>query len=99
MSKTTTITEVMVECECGRITGERCQGDPLPASEMVTLEWMPESLRASHEASGNYGVWPHNGAERLSIDPSCAKAVMTVIDYGEDGEEVERLDEWVRVIA
>jgi hypothetical protein len=31
---------------------------------MVTLETMPDCWRASHRAAGNWGVYPHNGAER-----------------------------------
>ena len=31
------------------------------------IEYMPAYLRASHEAAGNRGVYPHNGAERVIV--------------------------------
>lgn len=31
---------------------------------LVVLERMPEHLKASHRAAGNWGQYPHNGAER-----------------------------------
>ncbi len=34
---------------------------------MVTVETMPEHLRESHRAARNWGVYPHNGAERLTM--------------------------------
>jgi hypothetical protein len=56
-------------CECGTITGERCPGfDFVP----VHVDYMPPSLRASHEAAGNAGVWPVNGSVRLALHPLCA---------------------------
>ena len=59
-------------CESGQATGDRCEwsGD---ASEMTTIEWMPTDLRASHEAAGNSGVYPGNGALRLRCCPDCAE--------------------------
>jgi hypothetical protein len=33
-------------------------------SGLVVVETMPEHLRASHEAAGNAGHYPHNGAVR-----------------------------------
>ncbi len=39
----------------------------------VTIETMPEHLRASHRAAGNWGVYPHNGAERREIEESEAE--------------------------
>ena len=32
---------------------------------LVVVEVMPISLRASHEAAGNRGTYPHNGAKRF----------------------------------
>lgn len=32
------------------------------------IEYMPAHLRASHDAAGNSGVYPHNGAERAYVD-------------------------------
>lgn len=59
-------------CESGTATGEPCvwTGE---ADELTTVEWMPEHLRASHEAAGNWGEYPHNGAERLRCCPACAE--------------------------
>ncbi len=34
-------------------------------ADPVLVERMPEALRASHEAAGNAGVYPVNGAERF----------------------------------
>jgi len=50
-----------------------CQGTP---KRRVKIEWMPVWLRASHEAAGNHGSYPHNGAERLLVDPACAKELI-----------------------
>lgn len=61
-----------VRCECGDCSGVRCSwvGD---VGDTVVVEWMPPYLRASHEAAGNSGVYPHNGAERLIVAASCAE--------------------------
>lgn len=61
-----------VNCECGRITGERCQWSG-PKSQTVVIVWMPEQHRASHAAARNSGVYPNNGAERLRLERSCAE--------------------------
>jgi hypothetical protein len=58
------------ECECGDIMGEACCWSG-PISETVTVEWMPEQYRASHEAAGNAGSYPYNGAIRLRLARSC----------------------------
>lgn len=34
----------------------------------VVVETMPRALRASHEAAGNRGVYPANGAIRVTMD-------------------------------
>lgn len=67
-------------CECGRVTGHRCdwQGE---VGELVTIEWMPIGLRASHAAAGNSGRWPHNGADRLRVSRECADSLVA----GNDG--------------
>ncbi len=74
-----------VGCECGAVTGEPCAwvGDP---DETVVLEWMPRDLRASHEAAGNRGTFPQNGAERLRLEQTCADAILE----GEGG--------WARIV-
>ena len=43
------------------------------ATEVVT--WMPDYLRASHEAARDCGVWPDNGAERLHLCEDCADSL------------------------
>jgi hypothetical protein len=58
-------------CECGQITGEACV-----ARREVTIEHMPEHLRASHEAAGNRGAYPANGAVRLRVSRACAKLLV-----------------------
>jgi hypothetical protein len=55
--------------------------------ETVVLEWMPEQYRSSHEAAGNRGVWPHNGAMRLICEKSCAERI------------VEADPEWAEVVG
>jgi len=40
------------------------------------VEYMPEHLRASHDAAGNRGTYPHNGAVRLRLERSCAFQLM-----------------------
>jgi len=64
-----------VHCECGRVYGERCSWSG-PRGQTVIVEWIPEYLRASHEAAGNRGSYPANGAERLRVQRDCAKRIM-----------------------
>ena len=59
------------------------------ASEMVDpviVEVMPEHLRASHEAAGNSGVYPHNGSER------------SILGREEAGDMVGDDPEWVSIV-
>ncbi len=58
-------------CESGTATGVRCEG-----IGVTEVEWMPNWLRASHEAAGNSGIWPHNGAVRLMMCPECAEELL-----------------------
>lgn len=37
---------------------------------LYLIETMPDYLRASHRAARNWGVYPHNGAERSIVDES-----------------------------
>lgn len=62
-------------CECGQATGVRCDGFA-SSSDAVTVEWMPESLRASHTSGGNRGRYPHNGSLRLTCCRSCADGLV-----------------------
>lgn len=72
-------------CECGDWSGDPCQWTG-PRSETVRVEWMPEHLRASHEAAGNRGAYPHNGAVRSRVKISCAERM------------IEHDGEWCEVI-
>lgn len=58
-------------CECGEALGEVCSGTL--GADAVTVEWMPDSLRGSHEAARNSGEWPDNGSLRLRVTPQCAR--------------------------
>jgi len=43
---------------------------------LVVVETMPRHLRASHEAAGNRGRWPHNGARREVLPLAEAREVV-----------------------
>lgn len=58
-------------CGCGEWTGEACAWTG-PIEEMVVVEYMPEYLRATHEAAGNSGSYPHNGSHRVAVCLECA---------------------------
>jgi hypothetical protein len=73
------------QCECGQVTGSRCEGIEL-RDEMVSIEWMPEWLRGSHEAAGNHGRYPANGALRLLVTEACAASIEE-----SDGEWTHRI--------
>lgn len=64
-----------VRCECGQYTGERCVWIGSP-DDTVVVEYMPMHLRASHEAAGNVGRYPHNGAVRVRCERSCAESIV-----------------------
>lgn len=74
------------QCNCGTITGDQCQWQG-PAREMVIVEWVPESIRSSHDAAGNSGSYPHNGSMRLAVERGCADLI------------VESDPEWSRIVA
>lgn len=44
--------------------------------EEVVVETMPDHLRGSHRAAGNFGSYPHNGAERKIMARSDAYLVI-----------------------
>jgi hypothetical protein len=50
---------------------------PDTADEFVTMEEMPESLRASHRAAGNWGDYPHNGATRRLVHSGEAEELVS----------------------
>lgn len=62
-------------CASGDATHETCHwlGD---ASELTEIEYTPEHIRASHTAAGNSGCYPHNGAIRMHVCPSCAESLV-----------------------
>lgn len=62
----------MKRCQCGIVTGVTCSASP--ASTLV--EYMPEHLRASHEAARNRGSYPHNGAIRFRVSPHCCDEIL-----------------------
>ena len=76
-----------VPCQCGEWSGVRCDMQA-PPSEFATVEFMPEHLRASHEAAGNRGSYPCNGALRVLVSAACAAEMVE-----HDGEWVTTLEE------
>lgn len=61
----------LIRCQCGEVTGTQCERF-CRRSEMLVIEWMPYQHRASHEAAGNRGEYPANGALRLLCAADCA---------------------------
>ena len=57
-----------------------------PIAGLVLVETMPENLRASHEAAGNAGHYPHNGAVR-EVMPAADADIL-----------IASGDEWARVV-
>lgn len=80
-------TATVYTCRCQELVSgsEHCEwsGD---LSELVVVERMPDSLRASHDAAGNSGVYPHNGAERAAVQWECAARL------------IEADEEWCREV-
>lgn len=66
-----------VHCDCGEWSGEQCAWSG-PRSETVVVEFMPAFLRASHEAAGNRGLYPANGAQRIRVARACAERMIEV---------------------
>lgn len=69
-------------------TYERLQGGTARAislgmsnTELVLVETMPDHLRDSHRAAGNWGVYPHNGAERVLMSREDAEAATADDEY------------------
>jgi hypothetical protein len=75
------------------------------ASNLVVVETIPESLRASHAAAGNSGSWPHNGAERIVMDRADAEELVehdpewSEILEGEDPADYGDNDETMKEIT
>ena len=72
------------ERKLGRNAAEIIQG-VASITGMVLVEYMPCWLRASHEAAGNSGTYPANGADRFLVPAAAA-------------DEIEDDDEWTRVL-
>jgi hypothetical protein len=60
-------------CQCWIITAQGPCGEP---EAPVNVEYMPIYRRGSHEAAGNRGRWPQNGARRLKLNEECAEALV-----------------------
>lgn len=45
-------------------------------AELITIETMPDCHRASHRKAHNWGVYPHNGAEREEVSRADAELVV-----------------------
>jgi hypothetical protein len=45
--------------------------------DLVTIEEMPEHLRGSHRAAGNWGRYPHNGATRRQVSRDEADEIVS----------------------
>lgn len=73
-----------IRCECGEWCGEACEWSG-PKSETVVVEYMPEEHRSSHDAAGNRGTYPANGARRIRVERSCAARM---IEHDGDWAEV-----------
>lgn len=82
----TNATTTLYRCRCGEVLGQRCEGGPATLADLVVVETMPEHLRSSHEAAGNSGSYPHNGAVRIAVLADCA-------DVMAQGDE-----DWTRVV-
>ena len=46
------------------------------SDDMVTVETMPDYLRESHRAAGNWGEWPMNGARRNEMTREEAEEII-----------------------
>lgn len=73
-----------VPCESGEWFGKPCGDAGLP-EHMATVEYMPQHLRASHDASRNCGCWPANGARRITCCDWCATRIV-------------KQDEWASIV-
>lgn len=49
--------------------------------DLVVVETMPKGLRSSHEAAGNRGSYPHNGAARVLMDRANAEIFVDDDDW------------------
>jgi len=59
----------VTRCQCSQWSGEPCGSSEPPS---VLVEFMPVRHRDAHTDGGNRGVYPHNGAVRVTVTPACA---------------------------
>ena len=52
--------------------------------DTVIVETMPDQFRGSHRASGNWGVWPLNGATRIEMSRADAEELVAGDEDGYD---------------
>lgn len=80
-------------CHACEACGPTCDHDEAPWREdeeedddegMVTVEYMPAHLRASHRAAGDWGVYPLNGAERVRMSLEDAEEAVAADEDGYD---------------
>lgn len=73
--------------------------EPEPTDDIVVVERMPAHLRGSHKAAGNWGEYPHNGAERVLMTREDAEDACTGDDYDyilRSASETDLSLEWVK---
>jgi len=67
-------------CDCEQVTGQPCGCRGGSVADLVTVEYMPRQHRASHEAAGNRGTYPHNGASHVRCSRACADSILETED-------------------
>lgn len=58
-------------------------------TDPVVVERMPDYLRGSHRAAGNWGVYPQNGAERVIVE----RADTEMWSYDAEADEHASIDD------
>lgn len=53
-------------------------------TKTVTIETMPDHLRSSHRAAGNWGSYPANGANRREVSLDEAEEIVAADEDGYD---------------
>lgn len=66
---------------CAGVAGKEMPRGWSPEGDYVIVETMPEQHRASHEAAGNWGSYPSNGAVRQVMLRADAESVCEDDDY------------------
>lgn len=63
-------------------------------TNLVVLETMPEHHRGSHRGARNFGLYPHNGAQRVVVDRDTAEQIVAddadSYDHIVDGADVSK---------